>query len=168
MFPLVSQLLPGSYYNGHRLPGNSGVLAFNCSEFSSCLIMPNSRIGQTSRRFADNIYKYIFAVQAIILINDDPVHWQKDAISVYLWDVFLSLFTLPIISHVASMIETASHEINSMQLLSLLGKHWIQFLIFNSLRPRQNGRHFPDDIFKCIFLNESVWLSIMIPLKFVP
>ena len=25
----------------------------------------------------------------------------------------------------------------------------------NSLRPRQHGRHFPDDIFKCIFLNES-------------
>ena len=26
----------------------------------------------------------------------------------------------------------------------------------NSLRPRQNGRHFADDIFKCIFLNEIV------------
>ena len=26
----------------------------------------------------------------------------------------------------------------------------------NTLRPRQNGRHFPDDIFKCIFLNQNV------------
>ena len=26
----------------------------------------------------------------------------------------------------------------------------------NTLRPRQNGRHFPDDIFTCIFLNENV------------
>ena len=26
----------------------------------------------------------------------------------------------------------------------------------NTLRPRQNGRHFPDDIFKRIFLNENV------------
>ena len=26
-------------------------------------------------------------------------------------------------------------------------------LAFNKLRPRQNGRHFPDDIFKCILLN---------------
>ena len=26
----------------------------------------------------------------------------------------------------------------------------------NTLRPRQNGRHFPDDIFKCIFLNENI------------
>ena len=24
------------------------------------------------------------------------------------------------------------------------------------LRPRQNGRHFPDDIFKCIFLKENI------------
>ena len=27
---------------------------------------------------------------------------------------------------------------------------------FNTLRPRQDGRHCPDDIFKCIFLNENV------------
>ena len=27
---------------------------------------------------------------------------------------------------------------------------------FNSLRPRQNGRHFTDDTFKRIFLNENV------------
>ena len=29
-------------------------------------------------------------------------------------------------------------------------------LCINTLRPRQDGRHFPDDIFKCIFLNENV------------
>ena len=33
---------------------------------------------------------------------------------------------------------------------------------------RQNGRSFPDDIFKCIFLNENVWILIKISLKFVP
>ena len=32
----------------------------------------------------------------------------------------------------------------------------------NTLRPRQNGRHFPDNIFKCIFLKENVSLSIKI------
>ena len=36
------------------------------------------------------------------------------------------------------------------------------------MRARQNGRHFPDDIFKWIFLNENVWISIHISLKFVP
>ena len=38
----------------------------------------------------------------------------------------------------------------------------------NTLRPRQNGRHFPDDISKCIFLNENMWIFIEISLKFVP
>ena len=41
-------------------------------------------------------------------------------------------------------------------------------VIINTLRPRQNGRHFADDIFKCIFLNENVWIPIKISLKFVP
>ena len=39
---------------------------------------------------------------------------------------------------------------------------------FNTLRPRQNGRHFPDDIFKWIFFNENVWISIESSLKCVP
>ena len=38
----------------------------------------------------------------------------------------------------------------------------------NSLRPRQNGYKFPDDIFKCVFLNENVQISIKSSLKFVP
>ena len=32
----------------------------------------------------------------------------------------------------------------------------------------KNGRHFADDILKCIFLNENVWIPIEISLKFVP
>ena len=40
--------------------------------------------------------------------------------------------------------------------------------LINTLRPRQNGRHFPDDIFKCIFLNENIQILIEISLKFVP
>ena len=35
-------------------------------------------------------------------------------------------------------------------------------------RPRQNGHHFPDDLFKCIFFDENLWTSINISLKFVP
>ena len=38
----------------------------------------------------------------------------------------------------------------------------------NTLRPRQNGRHFPDDILKWIFVNENLWISIKISLKFLP
>ena len=39
---------------------------------------------------------------------------------------------------------------------------------YNPLRPRQNGRHFADDIFKRIFINQNIWFSIKISLKFVP
>ena len=42
------------------------------------------------------------------------------------------------------------------------------FSRINTLRLRQNGRHFADDIFKCIFLNENVWITVKISLKFVP
>ena len=41
-------------------------------------------------------------------------------------------------------------------------------MYLNSLRPRQNGRHFADDIFNCISLIENVWISIQISLKFIP
>ena len=50
-------------------------------------------------------------------------------------------------------------------LKNILAKHLLQI---NTLRPRQNGRHFADDIFKCIFLNENVWIPIKISLKFAP
>ena len=39
---------------------------------------------------------------------------------------------------------------------------------FNTLRPRQNDRHFADDTFRLIFLNENVKMSTKISLKFVP
>ena len=38
----------------------------------------------------------------------------------------------------------------------------------NTLRARQIGHHFPEDIFKCIFLNENVWIMIKISLNVVP
>ena len=40
--------------------------------------------------------------------------------------------------------------------------------IFNSSPAGQNGRHFADDIFRCIFLNETFCILIEISLKFVP
>ena len=43
-----------------------------------------------------------------------------------------------------------------------------QLFSVNTLRPRQHGRHFPDDLYKCIFLNENEWISINISPKFVP
>ena len=56
-------------------------------------------------------------------------------------------------------------QVYSLWLVTL---YIIVFIQVNTLRPRQNGHHFADDIFKCIFLNENVWILIKISLKFVP
>ena len=57
--------------------------------------------------------------------------------------------------------------VNTYQLLMKMQCHE-SVVIINTLRPRQNGRHFADDILKCIFLNENVWIPIEISLKFIP
>ena len=38
----------------------------------------------------------------------------------------------------------------------------------NSYPPGQNGLHFADDLFKCIFMNEKLRILVLISLKFVP
>ena len=53
-------------------------------------------------------------------------------------------------------------------LVLISGYFSISFISFSTLRPRQNGSHFPDNIFKCIFLNENVWIPVKISLTFVP
>ena len=56
------------------------------------------------------------------------------------------------------------HSKNKHQTLTFINyRHFV-----NTLRPRQNGRHFADDMFKCIFFNANVWIPIEISLKFVP
>ena len=55
--------------------------------------------------------------------------------------------------------------------MTLLLSDYVTFTVkmaINTLSPRQHGRHFPDDIFKCIFLNENVWIPNKISLRFVP
>ena len=49
--------------------------------------------------------------------------------------------------------------------MALLSKSKMAY--FNN-RPRQNGRQFADDLFKCIFVNENVWISTKILMNFVP
>ena len=45
--------------------------------------------------------------------------------------------------------------------------HFVPALI-NSSSPGQNGRHFKDDIFRCMFVNDKFYILIQILLKFVP
>ena len=43
----------------------------------------------------------------------------------------------------------------------------ICILIVNILKQRQTSCHFSDNIFRCIFLNENVWISIKISVNYV-
>ena len=57
---------------------------------------------------------------------------------------------------------------NITDLASNIYLHHVIDISFNTLRPRQNGRHFADDLFKCIFLmNENIWIQNKIPLIYV-
>ena len=108
---------------------------------------------------------YVFSVEKLIFLRGSPNYESKMS---YSWmDTFLihtkrshhrtyrhQTFPIPCFPYWLQ-IDTFDCKINIWQ-------------IINTLRPRQNGRHLPDDIFKWIFLNENVWISIDIPLTFVP
>ena len=59
------------------------------------------------------------------------------------------------------MVILGLNSINQTQL-------WLIYAILNTLRPLQDDNYFADDIFKCIFSNENVWISLKISVKFVP
>ena len=64
--------------------------------------------------------------------------------------------------------QATSHYLSQCWLRSLLPYDVTRAQWVKSLRLRQNGRHFLDDIFKCIFLNENVWIVPKISLNFIP
>ena len=46
--------------------------------------------------------------------------------------------------------------------------HMTQCPTFNTLKPRQDGQHFANDIFKSNFLTKDMWIAIDISLNFLP
>ena len=98
------------------------------------------------------------------------------------WQIFPSLATLEVIILTSSSAASDENLIKMtflFQGVPVMRKEfpchdllmWCMLPCFsriNTLKPRQNGRHFADNIFKCIFLNENVWIMVKISLKFVP
>ena len=78
-----------------------------------------------------------------------------------MWEVFIR-------ARRASNAESVFMAWHQHAFLQYLNMHNFSILYINTLRPRQNGRHFSDDIFRCIFLNGNVWTPIKISVKFVP
>ena len=56
----------------------------------------------------------------------------------------------------------AKLEMVILDVMNPLEEITIPSLHINTSKPRQNGRHFPDDIFKRIYFNENVWVLIYI------
>ena len=63
------------------------------------------------------------------------------------------------------------HHIGAKPLSKPMMSQFYKAYSFNELTdlpPGQNGRHFADDIFRCIFMNEKFCILIKMSLKFVP
>ena len=88
--------------------------------------------------------------------------------------IFFSVFTCPMVREMKTIYTSWRIHFYQNQLCHCYGQqfqcHYLDqyWFIMNTLRPRRNGHHFWDDILKCIFFNENVWISITVSLRFVP
>ena len=98
--------------------------------------------------------------------NDDqwiPLTKGTNAENGSIWWHHHDSFSIYHMNKLSSKINNICHNVWVIFVTMVYG-----IVIFNILRPRKNGHHFSDDIFKCIFLNENVWILIKISLQFVP
>ena len=82
-----------------------------------------------------------------------------------------SWFVYDIIQHIRKWIRRAfQHKDASDQYIinKCIMFRWRLEWNINILRPRQDGRYFADHLFKYVLLNENVWISNKLSLKFVP
>ena len=115
-------------------------------------------------------------VQSLIIIPPCPNSFWYCVILLHIalrvWNISTSIHGITDIQLI-TFLKISANFITSQILYNVMDQmlstnHAIKFCLFNTLRPRQDGHHFVDDIFKCIFLNENVWIPIKISLKFVP
>ena len=114
---------------------------------------------QDVRHFSDAIYKYIFLKENVwIPIKISLKFVPKGPIN-----------NIPALVQIMAWRRPGDKSLYEPMMVCLLTHicvtrpQWV-----NTLSPRQDVRNFSDDIFKCIFLNENVWISIKISLKFFP
>ena len=119
-----------------------------------------------------------FAVSLKKLFNSQLICWWFEtpcrSRDVGLWNdiqfEFLFLGWHPVAAHHIALADiliwyTASMAVHAIH-AALLTRPSVK-INFNTLRLPQNGCHFADDRFKCIFLNKNVWILIKISLNFV-
>ena len=113
-----------------------------------------------------NRQKWVKINHYLIVIHDSEMHVSiKRTLSIWMCNPTLQSITLMLFINAHTM-----EELIQCRLWAIL-VYWetcmtnhanhvllILALIFSTLRPRQNGLHFPDDNFKRIFLNQNVWI----------
>ena len=108
---------------------------------------------------------YICVSKLNIASNNGLSPGRRQAI---IWTSAGILWIWPIGTIVSEMlIEMHPLSFKSMHLKMSSSKWWHLRQCVNTLKPRQNGRRFAEDMFKCIFMNERFCISIRISLNFV-
>ena len=86
-------------------------------------------------------------------------HWNGNVV------ILTKSSSLAALEVVKMTTSSAASDENFVKMTTFLFQ-WFLLLVspcfVNTLRLRQNSHHFPDDILKCIFLNENVWVLIKI------
>ena len=133
----------------------------SCLTANSCDMLKNSDKGVGSQYGVwsgnQNIYYYKCIVIFIIEVFDMCFIYCQSLMVAYLLWCLVAIFKISFINFIFSKFyyTKSSCVIQSDYCV-------------NTLRPRQNGRHFTDDTLKRIFMNENARISINISLKFVP
>ena len=108
-----------------------------------------------------SVHWLVYSVALCGVMTDDsdlsPLSADKYAVIIIIGQV-----ALVVITDNTKLVSYHDCPIATETMLTNMGN-----LPFNALRPKQNSRHFPDNIFKCIFFNENIWTSIKISLRFV-
>ena len=91
----------------------------------------------------------VFGIPHPVLYWMAAMYWLVSVVIYYVWLVVWGMMTPSFLVMRQTCLWCIFTDL-------LTGKHTL------TLRPRQNGHRFADNIFKCILLNENVWISINI------
>ena len=105
------------------------------------------------------------------MIHSSIHQWQQEAKSMHIWQHSSRQFVISgiFVAHTISLTTNGRWNCIAVRHMNNDFMSRIQCpVLLNTLRPRQNGGHFTDDICKCIFLNEKVFILIWNSLKYIP
>ena len=110
-------------------------------------------------------HKIFFHTDVQDFCRNHPWHLQMFCMLMLCW-CFPILWEYWVIFH----FELSWHRFLSYMCVNYMqdiARKMYHLLLFNTLRPKQNGLHFSNDKSKCIFMNENVWILNKKLLKYV-